>query len=118
VAVALIFDKQMPDANEPILVVAQWGDKIDKVKELTDQIVRKAVEDGARRQTEDYRSVDITTIEKNPTDALNYCFIDDCLLRRPELLFHRRLPSRLDESERAEIRYRADKRRRQHNPRR
>ena len=80
VAVALVFDKQMPDANEPILVVAQWGDKIDKVKELADKIVRKAVEDGARRQTEDYRGVEILTIEKKPPEALNYCFIDDCLV--------------------------------------
>ena len=32
VAVALVFDKQTPDANEPpVLVVARWGDKIDQV---------------------------------------------------------------------------------------
>jgi hypothetical protein len=81
VAVALVFDKQMPDANEPpVLVVAQWGDKIDKVKELADKIVRKAVEEGARRQTDDYRGVEILTIEKKPSEALSYCFIDDCLL--------------------------------------
>lgn len=81
VAVALVFDKQMPDANEPpVLVVAQWGDKIDKVKELADQIARKAIEDGARRQTDDYRSVEILTIEKEPSEALSYCFIDDCLI--------------------------------------
>ena len=81
VAVALVFDEQMPDANvPPVLVVVQWGDKFDKVKELADQIVRKAIEDGARRQTEDYRGVEITTIEKKPPEALNYCFIDDCLI--------------------------------------
>lgn len=80
VAVALVFDEQVQDVNEPILVVAQWGDKIDKVKELTNEIVRKAVEDGARRQNEDYRSVEITTIEKKPPKALHYCFIDDCLI--------------------------------------
>jgi len=80
VAIALVFDEKLQDVNEPILVVAQWGDKIDKVKELTNEIVRKAVEDGARRQTEDYRSVEITTIEKKPPKALNYCFIDDCLI--------------------------------------
>jgi len=82
-SVALVFDKQMPDANEPsILVIAQWGDKIDKVKELADQIVRKAIEEeeGARRQTEDYRGVEIITIEKKPPEALSYCFIDDCLI--------------------------------------
>ena len=80
VAVALVLDEKVQDVNEPVLVVAQWGDKIDKVKELTDQIVRKAIEDGARRQTEDYRGVDITIIEKKPPEALNYCFIDDCLI--------------------------------------
>ena len=80
VAVALVFDEKVQDVNEPVLVVAQWGDKIDKVKELTDQIVRKAIEDGARRQTEGYRGVNITTIEKKPAKALNYCFIDDCLI--------------------------------------
>ena len=81
VAVALVLDKQMPDANvPPVLVVAQWGDKIDKAKETIDQIVRKAIEDGARRQTEDYRGVEILTIEKKPPEALNYCFIDDCLI--------------------------------------
>jgi hypothetical protein len=81
VAVALVFDKQMPDANEPpVLAVAQWGDKIDKVKELADKIVRKALEEGARRQTDDYRSVEIITIEKQPPEALSYCFIDDCLI--------------------------------------
>jgi len=80
VAVALVFDEKVQDVNEPILVVAQWGDKIDKVKELADKIVRKAVEDGARRQTEDYRGVEIMIVEKKPPEALHYCFIDDCLL--------------------------------------
>ena len=80
-AAALVFDKQMPDANEPpVLVVAQWGDKIDKVKETAGRIVRKAVEDGARRQSDDYRGVEIITIEKRPSKALSYCFIDDCLI--------------------------------------
>ena len=80
-AVAVVLDEQVKDANNPpVLVVTQWGDKIDKVKELTNEIVRKAVEDGARRQTEDYRGVEIITIEKNPPEALNYCFIDDCLI--------------------------------------
>ncbi len=80
-AVALVYDQQVKDVNElPVLVVAQWGDKIDKVKETINEIVRKAVEDGARRQTEDYRGVEILTIEKNPPEALSYCFIDDCLI--------------------------------------
>jgi hypothetical protein len=80
-AVALVVDRQKPDANEPpVLAVTQWGDKIDKVKETVSEIVRKAVEDGARRQSEDYRGVEIVTIEKKPPEAINYCFIDDCLI--------------------------------------
>jgi hypothetical protein len=80
-AVALVFDKQKPDANEPpVLAMAQWGDKIGKVKELADQIVGKAIEEGARRQTDEYRGVEIITIEKKPPEALSYCFIDDCLI--------------------------------------
>jgi hypothetical protein len=81
VAVALVIDRQKPDANEPpVLAVTQWGDKIDKVKEAVNEIIRKAVEDGARRQTEDYRGVEIVTIEKKPPEAISYCFIDDCLI--------------------------------------
>jgi len=81
VAVALIYDQQVKDVNElPVLAVIQWGDKIDKVKELADKIVRKAIEDGARRQTDDYRGVETVTIEKKPVRALSYCFIDDCLI--------------------------------------
>jgi hypothetical protein len=80
-AVGLIYDQQIKDVNElPVLVVAQWGDKIDKIKETANKIIRKAVEDGARRQTEDYRGVEIITIEKKPPEAISYCFIDDCLI--------------------------------------
>ena len=80
-AAGLVYDQQIKDVNElPVLVVVQWGDKIDKIKETANKIIRKAVEDGARRQTEDYRGVEITTIEKKPPKALSYCFIDDCLI--------------------------------------
>jgi hypothetical protein len=81
VAVALVFDKQKPDMNEPpVLAITQWGDKIGKIKELVDQIVHKAIEEAARRQTDEYRGVEIITIEKKPPEALSYCFIDDCLI--------------------------------------
>jgi len=80
-AVALVLDEQVKDANEPpVLVVTQWGDKIDKVKEAVNKMTRKAIEDGARRQTEDYRGVEIITIEKKPPEAMHYCFFDDCLI--------------------------------------
>jgi hypothetical protein len=80
-AVGLVYDQQVKDVNElPVMVIAQWGDKIDKLKETVNEIVRKAVENGARRQTEDYRGVEIATIEKKPPEAASYCFIDDCLI--------------------------------------
>jgi hypothetical protein len=80
-AAALVYDQQVKDVNElPILIMAQWGDKIDKIKKLADQIVRKAVEDGYRRQNDDYRGVEIITLTKEPPEALSYCFIDDCLV--------------------------------------
>ena len=81
VAVAMVHDRQAEDVNElPVLAVAQWDDKIDKVKETVNQMTREAIEDGARRQTEDYRGVEILTIEKKPAEELSYCFIDDCLI--------------------------------------
>jgi hypothetical protein len=80
-AAALVYDRQVKDVNElPILIVAQWGDKIDKIKKLADQIVSKAVEDDYRRQNDDYRDVEIITMTKEPTETISYCFIDDCLI--------------------------------------
>jgi hypothetical protein len=80
-AVALVLDEQTKDANEPpILFIAQWGEKTDKVKETVDKMVEKAVENGAHRKTEDYRGVSITTLTGKSSAALSYCFIDDCLI--------------------------------------
>ena len=81
VAVAVVLDEQVKDINEPpILVVTQWGDKIGKVKEAVNKMTRKAIEDGGRRQTEDYRGVEIVTVEKKPPKAVHYCYFDDCLI--------------------------------------
>jgi hypothetical protein len=80
-AVALVFDEQTIDANEPpILLIAEWDERTEKVKEAIGKMVEKAVEDGARRKTEDYRGVSITTITIESSTALSYCFIDDCLI--------------------------------------
>ena len=80
-AVALVLDERAKDANEPpVLFITQWGENIDKVKEAVGKIVEKAVEKGARRQTEDYRGVTTTRITQEPSKALSYCFIDDCLI--------------------------------------
>ncbi len=42
-------------------------------------MVQKAIENGANRKNEDYRGVSITTIIQNPSSAISYCFMDDCL---------------------------------------
>ncbi|MHC4751210.1 MAG: DUF3352 domain-containing protein, partial [Planctomycetota bacterium] len=87
--VALVPDEQIKDVNEPpILLIVEWGEKIDKVKDAVDKMIQKAVEDGAHRGAEDYRGVGITTITGKSSTALSYCFIDDCLIgaMSPEVL--------------------------------
>ncbi len=80
-AVALILNEQTIDANEPpLLLITQWGRAIDKIKEAVDKMVKKAIEDGAHRKTENYRGVSITTIIPRPSTSLSYCFVDDCLI--------------------------------------
>jgi len=81
VALALIFEEQTKDANEPpFLLITQWGRNIDKIKEAIDKMVKKAIENEAHRKTEDYRGVGITTIIRRPGSSLSYCFLDDCLI--------------------------------------
>ncbi len=81
-AVALVLDAATLDAEEPpIVVIAEWGDKADQIKEMLEQIVTKGVEEkDARRQTGDYRGVGITSVTGKTSGALSYCFIDDCLI--------------------------------------
>ena len=89
VTVALILNEQTKDANEPpLLLITQWGRTIDKVKEAVDKVVKKAVENGAHRKTEDYRGVDIITIIHESSKYLSFSFVDDCLIGavNPEVL--------------------------------
>jgi hypothetical protein len=80
VAVGLVLNEQTKDANEPpILFITQWGQSIDKIKEAVDKMVQKAIENGAHRKTEDYRGVSVTTITRNRSSSISYCFMDDCL---------------------------------------
>ena len=63
VALALVFNEKLKDTNEPpLLLITQWGENINTIKEAADKSVRQAVEDGSHRKTEGYRGVDITTI--------------------------------------------------------
>ena len=99
VAVALVFGEQPPrfaaqsssGGNEPIvLFITQWGENISKIKETIDKMVRKAVEEGSHRKTEDYRGVSIETItpdlirDENPS-MLSYSLFDDCLIASANL---------------------------------
>lgn len=80
-ALALVLDERAKDANEPpVVFITQWGENIDKVKDAVNKIVEKAVEKGARRETEDYRGVTTIRITQEPSKGLSYCFIDDCLI--------------------------------------
>jgi hypothetical protein len=87
VAAAFVLNEQInKDANEPpLLLVTQWGQTIGKIKEAVDKMVEKAIEDGAHRQTENYRGVSVTTIIRRSSAALSYCFIDDCLIGSMDL---------------------------------
>ena len=87
VAVAFVLNEQInKDANEPpLLLITQWGQTITKIKEAVDKTVEKAIEDGAHRQRQDYRGVSITTIIRQSSAALSYCFIDDCLIGSMDL---------------------------------
>jgi hypothetical protein len=81
IAIAVVLSEQTKDANDPpILFISQWGEGIGKVRETVDKNVEEAIEDGARRQAEDYRGVNITTMTGKSSKALSYCYIDDCLI--------------------------------------
>ena len=80
-ALALVFNEGLKDAKDsPLLLIIQWGQNINKIKEAVDKMVKKAVEDGNHHKTEDYRGVDITTLTRPSSKALNFCFVEDCLI--------------------------------------
>ena len=86
VALAAVFNEQLKDAKDPpVLLIIQWGQNINKIKEVADKEVKKAVEDGDHRKTEDYRGVDITTIIRKSSKAFNFCFIEDCLIASSDM---------------------------------
>lgn len=81
VAFALVLDKQAKDTNEPPAVfISQWGRNLDKVKEAVGKLVEKAVEKGARRESEEYRGVTITSMSLKSSKTLRFCFVDDVLI--------------------------------------
>lgn len=86
VAIAYVLNERLKDANEqPLLLITQWGQNINKIKEVVYKAVKKAVEDGDHRKSEDYRGVDITTIIRKSSKPFNFCFIEDCLIGTGDL---------------------------------
>jgi hypothetical protein len=88
-AFVLVVNQKALDAGEPTaLFITQWAENLGKIKQTVDRIVKKAIEEGARRQSEDYRGVEINTIiAEGPSrprfglsSTLSYCFLDDCLV--------------------------------------
>ncbi len=88
VALAVVFNEKLKDTKDPpSLLLIQWGQNINKIREAADKKVRQAVEDGDHRKTEDYRGVDITTIIRESSRVLNFCFIEDCLIVSSDMDF-------------------------------
>jgi len=79
-AVFVLNDKAQKGDEPPVLLISQWGANITKIKEAIDKTVKKAVEDGAHRKSEDYRGLTINTIISKESETIHYCFIDDCLI--------------------------------------
>ncbi len=81
IAIAVVLDERAKDMNDPpLLFITQWGEGTVKVKEAVDKSVEKAIENGARREAEDYRGVGIITMTDKTSDTFSYCFMDDCLI--------------------------------------
>ncbi len=82
VAVALALNAETLDTKQPpIMFIAEWGGNAGQVRDMVNEVVAKAVEEkGARKETEDYRGVGITSITGKSSDAVSYCFIDDAMI--------------------------------------
>jgi hypothetical protein len=88
VFVALVLNEKAQTENEPQgLFLVQFGSDIENAKKLVGDIVRKAIDEGARQKEEDYRGVSVNSVTKEDgrfdygfSSTLNYCFIEDYLL--------------------------------------
>lgn len=114
-AIAVVLNESASDNTPQFLFLSEWGENLEKIKELVDKAVNKSVADGSHRMTEDYRGVTIVTLIKelpprevpdfssysgddNTPPAMKtvqppplktyHCFLDDCLIgaSEPELL--------------------------------
>jgi hypothetical protein len=86
-AVAFVLGEQIRDTNEPpIVVITQWGDKIDNIKEAISKMLQKNIDlGGHQKRSEDYRGVSIEISIDEISTTLNHCFIDDCFIASTDL---------------------------------
>lgn len=82
VAFALAANEQAQDSNEPtVLLITQWGEKVDRIKEAIARMAQKNIEYGGhQKKGEKYRNVKIETCIDEKGVILNYCFIEDCFI--------------------------------------
>jgi len=87
VAAALVLNEQNKDFNEPpIVIITQWGEGIDKIKEAIDKMLKKNIElGGHQKRSEDYRGVSIEIFIDEASSKLNHCFINDYFIAATNL---------------------------------
>jgi hypothetical protein len=87
VAVAFVLNQQSKDFNDlPLVMITQWGEGIDKIKESVDKMLKKNIElGGHRKKSEDYRGVSIEITIDEASSELNHCFIGDYFIASDNL---------------------------------
>ncbi len=82
VGIALVLNQENKDFNEPpVVIITQWGQGVDKLKESIDKMLEKNIElGGHQKRREDYRGVSIEITVDESSSVLNHCFIDDCFI--------------------------------------
>jgi hypothetical protein len=87
VAAALVLNQQSKDFNEPkVVIITQWGEGIDKIKEAIDKMLKKNIEAGGhQKKSEKYRGVSIEITIDEASTTLNHCFIGDSFIAATDL---------------------------------
>jgi hypothetical protein len=87
VAAVLVLNEQSKDFNEPpVVIITQWGEGIDKIKEAIDKMLKKNIEVGGhQKRSENYRGVSIEITIDETSTTLNHCFIDDSFIAATDL---------------------------------
>ncbi|MFA5251218.1 MAG: DUF3352 domain-containing protein [Phycisphaerae bacterium] len=87
VAAALVLNEQSKDFNEPpIVIITQWGEGIDKIKEAVDKMLKKNIEAGGhQKKSENYRGVRIEITIDEASATLNHCFIGDSFIAATDI---------------------------------